>query len=223
MKGKHANIGYALLVALALVLAGCGADGKRDNSSGTGTQQAGAAKNGEQESSESRGGNTSTVEGTDNPADAELAMTAEVKQGDFVYRLVSEPSTDAKSGGMKLYAELEYVGDGEKVIIKHAASPFTFLLKEKTRNYDIGYSMDQPLITQELKKGEPLREVYRGGGGYTPETDEAYKTFIHDLHEKGFPQGQYTAIGHAEFNALTEDGKELPYKIEAKVAFAVEG
>ena len=85
-----------------------------------------------------------------------LEMKAEVTEGDFVGE--DEP--------IKIYAELEYIGDKEEVTISHAASPFYFPMVETTRNYEISYLMEQPALGTVILKGEPLRTEYRGSGGY---------------------------------------------------------
>jgi hypothetical protein len=83
---------------------------------------------------------------------------------DFVYRLVSEKSVYADGVRVEYYAELEYVGEEQKIEIADTASPFSFPMKEKTRGFEIGSKMSQPRIVTILKKGEPLRKQYKGGG-----------------------------------------------------------
>lgn len=50
----------------------------------------------------------------------------EETRGDFVYRLYTEKEVYAEGEQVKIYAELEYVGDQDVITIYHAASPFFF-------------------------------------------------------------------------------------------------
>lgn len=151
----------------------------------------------------------------------EVPSSKEVKDGDFVYRLVAETAEDQAAGSVKLYAELEYVGDQDEVTITHAMSPFYFPMKETTRGYDISYMMEEPLITTTLKKGEPLREQYRVSGGYSADQDpKDYIQFIKDFTANGFLPGRYEVNGFADFNYLVGDKSE-PHKLSATVAFTV--
>lgn len=95
-----------------------------------------------------------------------LGTKAEVTEGEFVYRLVTEKAEYDENEPIKIYAELEYIGDKEKIEILHAASPFYFPMVETTRNYEIDYSMEQPALGTVILRGEPLRTEYRGSGGY---------------------------------------------------------
>lgn len=151
----------------------------------------------------------------------DIEPSAEVKDGDFVYRLVATDAEDQSADSVKLYAELEYVGDQDEVTITHSMSPFYFPMRETTRGYDIGYMMDQPLITTKLKKGEPLREQYHRSGGYSEDQDpKAYIEFMKAFMEKGFQPGRYEVNGFAEFNLLVGEKSE-PHKLSATVAFTV--
>ncbi|EFM11198.1 conserved hypothetical protein [Paenibacillus curdlanolyticus YK9] len=145
---------------------------------------------------------------------------AETKQDDFIYRLIIEPADAASKRDVKLYGELEYVGDKDEIDIHHAASPFFFFLKETTRGYDIGYMMNEPAITTKLKKGVPLREQYKGGGGYSEKDDTDYVAFIKDLWKNGFPVGHYEVTGWADFFTGQEASKQ-DYHITAKRAFDI--
>lgn len=156
---------------------------------------------------------------------------AEVPDGDFVYRLVSEKEHYEPSEKVQVYGELEYVGEQAEITIGHAASAFYFPMKELTRDYSISYGMNEPYITTTLKKGEPLREYYAGGGGYDGGDDKEFKEFIHSLRE-GFPDGQYVVYGSADFvidsksqrMARTGSNEEEPkrYKIQAEIEFRVD-
>jgi hypothetical protein len=81
-----------------------------------------------------------------------ISTKSEVNEGDFVYRLVTEKAEYRINESVKVFAELEYVGNREEVVIFHADSPFYFPMTEKTRNYKISYPMNQPLNRQYLKR-----------------------------------------------------------------------
>ncbi|RAP77320.1 hypothetical protein [Paenibacillus montanisoli] len=154
---------------------------------------------------------------------------AEVAEGDFVYRLVSEKSAYAEGEKVEVYAELEYVGDQPEIKIAHAASPFSFPMKEQTRGYDLLYMMDQPLIVSVLKKGEPLREPFKGAGGYGSQDPKDYVDFMKSVAEatqKGtLPWGDYRVFGSADFEPISgseenQDNDRLSLK--AEIGFIVE-
>lgn len=150
---------------------------------------------------------------------------AEVSDGDFVYRLVSEKDRYNSGDQVKVYGELEYVGEQDEITIGHAASPFYFPMKELTRDYDIGYAMNEPYITTTLKKGEPLREYYSGGGGYGSQDKKEFKDFIRSLQD-GYPDGRYVVYGSADFMIDSQSkganqGERENYKIQAEIEFSV--
>ncbi|XEC97275.1 hypothetical protein AB6A23_12400 [Paenibacillus tarimensis] len=149
--------------------------------------------------------------------------SAESTEGDFIYRLVTEKEAYHEGESVKLYAELEYIGDKKEVTIYHAASPFSFPITEHTRNYSIAYMMNQPLLTTLLAKGEPLREEYAKGGGYGSQDNEEYIAFIKNFWENGFPAGSYTVYGSADFYVQpNKEGKDKrEYKLKAQVNFDV--
>ncbi|KOR76946.1 hypothetical protein [Paenibacillus solani] len=150
---------------------------------------------------------------------------AEVTDGDFVYRLVSEKEQYDYGDQVKVYGELEYIGEQDEITIGHAASPFYFPMKELTRDYDIGYAMNEPYFTTTLKKGEPLREYYSGGGGYSSQDKKEYKDFIHSLQD-GYPDGHYVVYGSADFMIDSQSkganqAEPENYKIQAEIEFSV--
>ncbi|WP_281863806.1 hypothetical protein [Planomicrobium okeanokoites] len=146
---------------------------------------------------------------------------AEATQGDFIYRLVSEKEEYASGGPVELYAELEYIGDLETIDIFHAASPFYFPMEEKTRNYEIHYAMNEPLITKTLTKGEPLREQYAGSGGYSDQDDDAYIEFTKNIMNKQFLEGYYVVEGYADFYTEPPENGQPNYKLQAEIDFKV--
>ncbi|MCK1999749.1 hypothetical protein MPH47_21425 [Psychrobacillus psychrodurans] len=157
------------------------------------------------------------------PATQPLETKAEVIEGDFVYRLVTEKAEYGKNEPIKIYAELEYTGDKEEVEIFHSASPFSFPMVETTRNYEIGYGMNEPLLSTKLIKGEPLREEYRGSGGYGSEDNKEYIDFMRRIMNHEFPEGHYVVNGSADFYVIAnkETEQEKKYNIKAQVEFRV--
>ncbi|WNQ13984.1 hypothetical protein MJA45_13485 [Paenibacillus aurantius] len=157
--------------------------------------------------------------------ETKISPTAKVTEGDFIYRLVSEKPIYNKGEKVNVYSELEYVGNEKEIRIAHSASPFSFPMKEKTRGFDIVYMMEQPRIETVLKKGEPLREYYRGGGGYGSQDPKEYIDFIEAIAEasqKGtLPRGEYEVSGVAEFQPLDGLAGELK-SMKAKIEFNVE-
>lgn len=185
------------LVLLTVLLASCGAQGKGQTGSG----------------------NSDSVND-----EVTNSSSAEATEGDFVYRLVSEKEQYGAGEAVALYAELEYLGDEEEVTIYHAASPFYFPITEKTRGYEIGYMMEEPLVTTTLKKGEPVREEYKRSGGFSEQDEKDYVDFIKSFLENGFPAGHYVVDGYANFYVQsgvegTED-KET-FTIKANIEFEV--
>ncbi|KAA9021835.1 hypothetical protein F4V44_16455 [Niallia endozanthoxylica] len=148
---------------------------------------------------------------------------AEMQDGDFIYRLVSEQEEYADGQSVTLYAELEYIGEQSEVTIEHAASPFYFPMEEKIRGFEIPYPMPEPLVMTTLKKGEALRVSYTGSGAYSEDDEKAYVEFMKDFIKNGFPTGYYTVDGFADFWVQKNDHKNEPdrYHIEAQVDFKV--
>ncbi|MER2122062.1 MAG: hypothetical protein ABS935_17460 [Solibacillus sp.] len=152
-----------------------------------------------------------------------LETQAEVTEGDFTYRLVTEKAEYIENEPVKIYAELEYTGDKGGIEIFHSASPFSFPMVETMRNYEIEYGMNEPLISTILVKGEPLREGYVGSGGYSSEDKNEYKAFMKRVMDKEFPAGHYVVNGIADFyiRVSEETEPEEKYEIEAQVGFSV--
>lgn len=131
---------------------------------------------------------------------------AEAAADDFVYRLTTEKDVYDEFGDTAIFAELTYVGEKESIDIYHAASPFYFSLEERTRDYQIDYATEDPLLTTTLEKGVPLREKYTFAGGYSDTDDKAYIEFIETIVNEGFPKGNYIINGSAQF-FTTEPGE----------------
>lgn len=153
-----------------------------------------------------------------------LESKQEIKDGDFVYRISTEKEQYDENGPIKIIAELEYVGEKEQVEIFHAASPFSFPMVEKTRNYLIDYPMNEPLLSTTILKGTPLREEYTGGaGGYSMEDGKEYVNFMKRIMDEKFPSGVYEVNGVASFFVKSDNQtkEEKSYLIKAQIGFKV--
>lgn len=149
-------------------------------------------------------------------------QTAESAQGDFVYRLVSEKPVYTEGETVKLYAELEYTGSKKSVKIYHAASPFYFPMQELTRSYEIGYIMPQPLWFTTLKREEPQRKDYPGGGAYSSTDPKPYIDFMERIGKLDFPVGTYVVNGYADFYMESGKSGKTDYLLKGTVTFKVE-
>ncbi|WP_210468710.1 hypothetical protein [Sporosarcina sp. 6E9] len=146
-----------------------------------------------------------------------------VKEGDFVYRLFSEKDVYDEFDDLAVFAELTYVGDEESIEIYHAASAFHFPLKERTREFEVGYAMNEPLLMTKLLKDEPYREKYAFAGGYSDDDTVEYRQFVQTIIEKGCPEGEYIMNGSAQFDTIdpsvaTDDQK---FNMNASIGFTV--
>jgi hypothetical protein len=149
---------------------------------------------------------------------------AEVKQGNFIYRLFSEKAEYKGKEPVKLYATLEYVGDQKEITLFHGFTPLGFQLLEKTRNYKIDQAMPAILKSAVYKRGVPVRTDYTKGGGYAETDTKAYTNFIKDFWSNGLPTGDYVVDGSAQFYTESPVGGE-PQKnqitINAQIDFKV--
>lgn len=161
----------------------------------------------------------------DNPSlkldDFKATPVAEAVRGDFVYRLIAERDTFEAGGPISMYAELEYTGEQASIDIFHAASPFYFELLEKTRDFEIPYAMDEPLLVTTLVKGEPLREDYRGSGSYSENDPKEYRDFIGRLTDNQFSEGFYEVNGFANFFTGNPEEDKTDFDIHAVISFKV--
>ncbi len=153
--------------------------------------------------------------------DFKATPAAEAVQGDFIYRLTAEDDTFGAGGPISMYAELEYTGDQASIDIYHAASPFYFDLHEKTRDFEIPYAMNEPLLVTTLVKGEPLREDYRGSGGYSEKDPKAYRDFIEQVTDNQFPEGFYEVNGSANFYTGNPAENKTDFDLHAVISFKV--
>lgn len=148
----------------------------------------------------------------------------EVKEGDFIFRLVSEKKKYDEYEKPVIYAELTYVGEKEEIQISHAASPFSYPIHEKTRGYTVDYAMNTPLLLTDLKRGEPYRENYDFAGGYSDKDAEEYAEFVQSVIEHdGFPRGNYMMEGYANFSIVDEsETAEKEMNMQLQIGFDVE-
>lgn len=155
-----------------------------------------------------------------------VSTESEVQEGDFIYRLVTEKSEYTTDEPVNIYAELEYVGYQEEVMIYHAMSPFYFPMTEKIRNYEIDYPMPEPLGGTTLKKGEPIRQDYTRTGSYSPDKQDDYTEFMKNFIEDGFLEGYYILNGSAEFftgDPEDDEGDRKDYNMEGQIDFKIFG
>jgi hypothetical protein len=127
-----------------------------------------------------------------------------------------------------VYAELEYMGDEPEIKIAHAASPFSFPMKEKTRNFEIGYMMNQPRLVTVLKKGTPLRKRYVFSGGYGTQDPKEYVDFFKAVAEASqegtMPWGDYQIFGSADFEpkyGSEESQENESLRLKTEIEFIV--
>ena len=147
----------------------------------------------------------------------------EVKEGDFFYSLYTEKDVYDEFGDLAIFAELTYVGDEESIDIFHGGSAFHFPFIERTREFDVGYAMNEPLLTTTLIKDEPFREKYAFAGGYSDEDTEEFRQFVQTIIEKGFPEGEYIMNGSAQFylNDPSFTTNDKKYNMSASIGFTV--
>lgn len=147
-------------------------------------------------------------------------LQAEVKEGDFTYKLYSEKESYKEFEDIEVYAELIYTGQEDSIEISHAASPFSFPFEEMTRGYEVPYAMDVPLIITTIKKNEPLRKKYAFAGGFSDQDDSEYVRFVKTVMSDGFPEGNYIIHGSADFGTITDSGEQA-YHLKADIGFTV--
>ncbi|MEZ7170738.1 hypothetical protein [Sporosarcina sp. OR05] len=164
-----------------------------------------------------------SIKGNTPSKNVSYPQEAEMQADDFVYKLYTEKETYNEFEETAIYAELTYVGDQESIVISHAASPFYFPIKELTRNYEIDYAMNEPLIHTTLKKGVPLKVKYEFAGGYSDEDEAAKREFIQTIVDKGFPTGKYVVSGSAQFYVESSIEGENPnsYDMRVNIGFDV--
>lgn len=151
-----------------------------------------------------------------------LATKQEITDSDFIFRLVTEKAEYKLGEDVNLYAEIEYVGEQRSIKIYHAASPFYFDLHETTRNIQIPYAMNEPLIETVLKKAQPYREQYKKTGGFSEQDSKKFQQFMKQFLENDeFPLGNYVVNGTADFFIRKNDGEVEMYKLKGEVGFQI--
>ena len=147
----------------------------------------------------------------------------EVTEGDFHYRIFSEKDVYDEFGDIAVFAELTYVGDEESIEIYHAESAFQFPFEERTRKFEVGYAMSEPLLTTKLLKDEPYQKKYSFAGGYSDEDSEDFQQFVQTIIEKGFPEGEYIINGSAQFTTTDPAGAtdDQKFNMNASIGFTV--
>lgn len=149
---------------------------------------------------------------------------AEVSEGDYTFRLVSEKEQYSSTEEVNLYGEIIYTGEKDEVEIIHSSSAILFNIFEEVRRYEIGDSVHDIGLSTILKRNEPHREDYGKNAGYDSDSDKAYVQFVEDfIKQDSFPTGYYTVNGFTDF-AVFEDGDNenaLHYNIEATIDFKV--
>lgn len=82
----------------------------------------------------------------------------EVQEGDFIYKLYTEKEFYKRYEEIVVITELTYVGGEDSIKVGHAATPFTFSLKEKTNTVKATSIVSQPELTRMLKKDVPINQ-----------------------------------------------------------------
>lgn len=149
---------------------------------------------------------------------------AEVSEGDYTFRLVSDKDEYSNTEEVNLYGEIIYSGGKDEVEIMHSSSAILFNIFEEVRQYEIGDGVKDIGLTTTLKRNEPYREVYGKNAGYDSDSDKTYVKFVEDfVNQDGFPTGYYKVNGFTDF-AVFEDGDNesaTRYNIEATIDFKV--
>ncbi|MUT67859.1 hypothetical protein [Paenibacillus sp. NEAU-GSW1] len=143
---------------------------------------------------------------------------SEGRYGEFVLRLETIKSSYATGEALGIKAMLKYDGDKQSELIYHSMHAVAIGVSEKTRGIDIGYVMEQPLLTTEMKKGEWLEFPYVKQAVYSEE--DVNKAFIEQfLKGEGLPEGEYAFTAIADF--YTKKGEEQiqhSFKVEKMIA-----
>lgn len=144
-----------------------------------------------------------------------LPTKAVVGSEDFLYQLEVTKAQINAGEPFEINATLTYTGDKDVVTITHAASPFYYDITETTREFNIDYFMDKPLLSTELKKGEPLTHRYGLRGGYFEHDSPEYRAFIDQFSAGQTPQGKYFVKGFAKFKVEGDiEDTEMSAEIE---------
>jgi len=142
----------------------------------------------------------------------------ETVQDDFLFRLVSEKEEYKQGEEVKVYGEIEYIGNQDEVTINHSSSAVLFTVEEKIRGYTIPDLVQDIGVKTKLNKSKLYRKRYEKNVGFYSEHDpEDYVSFLEDFWERDdFPAGYYVVNGVADF----AHGSER-FEIEAEIDFKV--
>jgi hypothetical protein len=94
---------------------------------------------------------------------------------------------------------------------------------EKTRDFQIDYPMNLPLISTTLVKGKPLLEEYKKSGGYDSQDEKEYVDFMKNFLNRGFPSGYYVVNGSVNFYVENGKNNKQDYNIKGQIEFKVKG
>lgn len=165
------------------------------------------------------GCNSSNEIDSDELAKYDVSQTNdETIKNDFLFRLVSEKEEYNQGEEVKVYGEIEYIGDQEEVTINHSSSAVLFKIEEKVRGYVIPEYIQEIGVETTLDKNKAYRTKYeKTGGHYTDLDSEDYVNFLQDFWDRDdFPAGYYVVKGVADFSFESER-----YEIEAEIDFKV--
>src|SRR5699024_1817719 len=88
-------------------------------------------------------------------------IVAEVAEGDFIFRLMTEKEQYKESEPISLIGEIIYVGEQDEIEIIHSSSAVLFNIHEEVRGYDLGDAVNDIGVTTVLTQNEPYRESYQ--------------------------------------------------------------
>lgn len=162
---------------------------------------------------------TNSIKSSDLKAYEVKNIIDETRQGDFVFRLVSEKEQYKKGEDVRMYGEIEYTGEKDEITIHHSSSAILFQLTEEIRAYDIDYGVKDIGVSTTLKQGEPYREEYEKMAIYSADDPNDYVRFIEDFLERdGFPLGYYVVNGQTDFSVASDQGVEDEERVNMDAA-----
>jgi len=148
-----------------------------------------------------------------------MRVVSEVRIDDFVLQIGSEKSSYEPGEPVKLEARLMYAGNKDEDKIYHAMTPLAFDISESTRQFNLGYAMEEPLIERVMKQQQWYVQPYKKGAGYSEQ--EGWDAFIKEFMQgDGFPEGNYSVKVIADFYTLVE-GEKVPYRFDTEINLTV--
>src|SRR5699024_8293974 len=152
---------------------------------------------------------TNSIKSSDLKAYEVKNIIDETRQGDFVFRLVSEKEQYKKGEDVRMYGEIEYTGEKDEITIHHSSSAILFQLTEEIRAYDIDYGVKDIGVATTLKQGEPYREEYDKMANYSAdEPSDDVRFIVGCLVRDGCTLGYYVVNGLAELSGTSDQGGE---------------